>query len=602
MENQSISKNLLYQRKLKGYTQEELSDRTTVGIRTIQRIEKGEVTPHLQTIKLLATALEIKVEDLLPIENPKEEAIQQKWLLLLHATPFLGLMIPICNILLPVFLWIHKREDNKIYDVHGRAVINFQITMTILFLLSFISLVTIKGIGFFLFIAVIPFCFIVMIINIVSVLNSQKFYYPLSIPFLKKNKSIKNINFLIILISIGFIGCTDTKSKQIVRLDQSIITKDSLTSKVNQLVSDANVHGIAITLFDENQITYQKTFGYKNYEHKKQLTDSTNMYGASFSKAVFGVLIMKLVEENVIDLDTPLESYLPKKVYEYEPMTRWHDDFSSLKNDSLYHKITARMCLAHTTGFHNYRWFEPDHKLRVHFEPGSKYSYSGEGFIYLQVVIEKLLGKGLEEIAQEKIFKPLKMNNSSYQWNKKFENDFAHGHSKEGKLFKKDKDNEPRGGGTLETTTEDYSKFLEAVLQNKIITKSSWDEMFKSQIRIRTLAQFGPLSHKKSDINDAIQLGYGLGWGVLKSPYGIGAFKEGHGDGFQHYSILFPKAKKGIMIMTNSANGESIFKELLEVALGDIYTPWKWQNYVPYNHKKVSQKTNSTFVKNNEIL
>ncbi|WP_035085832.1 serine hydrolase [Aquimarina latercula] len=590
MENQSISKNLLYQRKLKGYTQEELSDRTTVGIRTIQRIEKGEVTPHLQTIKLLATALEIKVEDLLPIENPKEESIQQKWLLLLHATPFLGLMIPLCNILLPVFLWIHKREDNKIYDVHGRAIINFQITMTILFLLSFISLVTIEGVGFFLFIAVIPFCIIVMIINIVSVLNSQKFYYPLSIPFLKKNKSIKHINFLIILISIGFIGCADTKSKQIVRLDGSVITKDSLTSKVNQLVYDANVHGIAITLFNKNQITYQKTFGYKNYNHKKQLTDSTNMYGASFSKAVFAVLVMKLVEENVIDLDTPLESYLPKKIYEYKPMTRWHDDFSALQTDSLYHKITARMCLAHTTGFHNYRWYEPDHKLRVHFEPGARYSYSGEGFIYLQVILEKLLGKGLEEIAQEKIFEPLNMNHSSYQWNKKFENDFAHGHSKEGKLFKKDKDNEPRGGGTLETSTKDYSKFLEAVLQNKIITKSSWDEMFKPQIRIRTLAQFGPLSHKKSDINDAIQLGYGLGWGVLNSPYGTGAFKEGHGDGFQHYSILFPKAKKGIMIMTNSDNGESIFKELLEVALGDIYTPWKWQNYVPYNHKESASR------------
>ncbi|WP_299189822.1 serine hydrolase [uncultured Aquimarina sp.] len=586
MENQSISKNLLYQRKLKGYTQEELSHRTTVGIRTIQRIEKGEVTPHLQTIKLLAIALEIKVEDLLPIENPKEESIQQKWLLLLHATPFLGLMIPLCNILLPVFLWIHKREDNKIYDVHGRAIINFQITMTILFLVSFIGLVTIEGVGFFLFIAVIPFCIIVMIINIVSVLNTQKFYYPLSIPFLKKNKSIKHINFLIILISIGFIGCTDNKSKQIVRLDHSIITKDSLTSKVNQLVRDANVHGIAVTVFDENQITYQKTFGYKNYEHKKRLTDSTNMYGASFSKAVFAVLVMKLAEENVIDLDTPLESYLPKKVYEYKPKTRWHDDFSSLKTDSLYHKITARMCLAHTTGFHNYRWYEPDHKLRVHFEPGTRYSYSGEGFIYLQVVLEKLLGKGLEEIVQEKIFEPLNMNHSSYQWNTSFENDFAYGHSKEGTPLKKDKDNEPRGGGTLETTTDDYSKFLEAVLQNKIISESSWSEMFKQQIRIRTLAQFGPLSHKKSDANDTIELGYGLGWGVLKSPYGIGAFKEGHGDGFQHYSILFPKAKKGIMIMTNSDNGESTFKELLEVALGDIYTPWKWQNYIPYDHKE----------------
>ena len=75
METQSISKNLVYQRKLKGYTQEELSEKTQVTVRTIQRIEKGEVTPHLQTVKLLATALHIEVEDLIPLEMDKKEEI-----------------------------------------------------------------------------------------------------------------------------------------------------------------------------------------------------------------------------------------------------------------------------------------------------------------------------------------------------------------------------------------------------------------------------------------------------------------------------------------------------------------------------------------------
>lgn len=59
--------------------------------------------------------------------------------------------------------------------------------------------------------------------------------------------------------------------------------------------------------------------------------------------------------------------------------------------------------------------------------------------------------------------------------------------------------------------------------------------------------------------------------------------KEGHGDGFQHYSILFPDAGKGILLMTNSDNGESIFKELLDNSIADTFTPWRWQNYIPYN-------------------
>ncbi len=588
MESQSIAKNLIYQRKLKGYSQEELSDKSHVAIRTIQRIEKEEVNPHLQTVKLLAIALEIEVEDLLVLENPKEEIIQKKWLLLMHATPILGLVIPLCNIFFPLFLWIHKREDNKIYEIHGRAIVNFQITMTILFILSFIALLTIEGYGFFMFVIVIPYTIIVSIINIISAMNSQKCYYPLSFPFLRKNKRnfTNTVSVFIILCIFSLNSCTSQFTQNISRLDGTIITKDSLTAKIEQLVRDANVHGIAVTIFNNNEIAYQKTFGYKNYKEKLSLTDSTNIYGASFSKAVFSILVMKLIEEKVIDLDTPLESYLPKKIYEYKPLTRWHDDFSSLKVDTLYHKITTRMCLSHTSGFPNWRWDELDHQLRVNFEPGSRYSYSGEGFVYLQVVLERLIGKNLEELMQEKIFKPLKMTKSSYQWNTSFENDFAYGHTSLGALYKKDIDNEPRSGSTLETTSEDYSSFLEAVLYHKIISKDSWDEIFRPQIRIRSIKQFGPMSRKDSSLNKAIKLSYGLGWGLLESPYGKGAFKEGHGNGFQHYSILFPKAKKGIMFMTNSDNGESIFKELLEVALGDIYTPWEWQNYIPYNLKK----------------
>jgi CubicO group peptidase (beta-lactamase class C family) len=225
---------------------------------------------------------------------------------------------------------------------------------------------------------------------------------------------------------------------------------------------------------------------------------------------------------------------------------------------------------------------ESDYQLRVNREPGTRYGYSGEGFIYLQVVLEKLLGKNLEELAQEIIFKPLKMNRSSYKWLPKFEESFAYGHNTLGEKYVKDKDNEPRAGGTLETTSEDYTKFLEAVLQHKIISKTSRDEIFRPQIRIRSIKQFGPLALKDSTLNDNIQLSYGLGWGTLRTRYGIGVFKEGHGNGFQHYSILFPRAKKGIMIMTNSDNGESVFKELLKFAIKDTYTPSEWENYIPY--------------------
>lgn len=584
METSSIGKNLVYQRRRHGFTQEELADKASVTVRTIQRIEKGEVKPHLQTVKLLAVALDVEVEDLVDIDNPKEENIQKKWLLLMHATPVLGAVLPLANILIPLFLWIHKREDNPLYDDHGRAVINFQITITILFALALLALLTLEGAGFFIFLGVILYFLITVLANIAMAVQKQRCYYPLSIPFLKRSrKQADNAwSILLIAVSLGLGAVTSADAQEIERLDGTVISPKALETEVKRLMDEAGVQGLAVTVFNDNQVAFQETFGYKNLEARALLSDHTNIYGASLSKAVFGVLVMQLVEEGVIDLDTPLESYLPKKIYEYEPKTRWHDDYSDLEQDSLYHRITARMCLAHTSGFPNWRWFEPDRQLRVNLEPGSRYSYSGEGMVYLQVVLEKITGRKLESLAREKIFEPLGMKNSSYQWQPRFEKDFAYGHNPSGELYRKDKDNEPRSASTLETTPADYSRFLEAVLQRKLLSKASWEEIFKPQIRIRSLRQFGPLAQKDSTLNDDIQLSSGLGWEILQSPYGKGVSKGGHSEGFQHYSILFPEAGKGILIMSNSDNAESMFKYLLETALADTYTPWEWKGHVPY--------------------
>ena len=73
------------------------------------------------------------------------------------------------------------------------------------------------------------------------------------------------------------------------------------------------------------------------------------------SKAVFEVLVMELVEEGVLDLDKPLQVYLPKSNNAYVPTKKWHDNFCDLEHVPLYKNITARMCLVHTTGFPNWR-------------------------------------------------------------------------------------------------------------------------------------------------------------------------------------------------------------------------------------------------------
>src|SRR5690606_940826 len=99
----------------------------------------------------------------------------------------------------------------------------------------------------------------------------------------------------------------------------------------------ADVKGLAITVFNSKKPVYMNTFGFSDVENNKKLDLDTNLYGASFSKAVFAVVVMKLVDEGVISLDKPLQSYLPKPIYEYEPKV-WHEDFKELKDYPEYTK------------------------------------------------------------------------------------------------------------------------------------------------------------------------------------------------------------------------------------------------------------------------
>ena len=381
---------------------------------------------------------------------------------------------------------------------------------------------------------------------------------------------------------------SDAAPTTIKRLDGTSIAEAALTARIQEIVDKAKVHGLTVSIFNDREIVYSRAFGVKNTETKQPLTLDTNIYGASLSKAVFGVLVMRLVDERVIDLDRPLVEYLDKPVEALEAShpKAWHEDLRNLAGDPRHRKITARMCLSHTTGLPNWRWHEKDHKPRIHFEPGARYSYSGEGMTFLQVVLERLTKRPLEDLMREKVFLPYGMATSSYTWQPRFEEDYAHGHDEKGKVFEKDKDNKARSPSTLETTAADYARFCRAVLRRDGMSKASWDELFKPQIRIRSKQQFGSWPWQPEEPtteNDGIALSYGLGWGLLQTPHGWGAFKEGHGNGFEHYSILFPEKGMGVVLMTNSANGESVYKELNELTIANTFTPWKWQGYLPYS-------------------
>ncbi len=391
------------------------------------------------------------------------------------------------------------------------------------------------------------------------------------------------------LILLVLLGCAEQNVDMVHRIDASTITVLQLSDRIQELVDTADVTGLTVTVFNGDTLAYRRAFGYANYEKDDSLRTDQVFYGASLSKAVFGFIVAKLVEEGKIDLDRPLQEYFPVPIPELPFEKEWRG-FANLTDDPRYKDITARMCLSHTTGLPNWRWisrageFTPEGKIHFFFDPGSRYSYSGEGIKLLQHAVEEITGWGLEDLAREYVFDPLGMEQTSYVWQSRFEGNFVNGHDTQQKAFPKDREDEAGAAGSMETTPEDYALFLQHILKLCREESTVTDLMFSPNVRIRSKRQFGPSATTTTSDNDTIELAYGLGWGLLQTPYGRGVFKEGHGEGFQHYSILFPDQQSGVLLMSNSDNAESIFKELLELTIADTFTPWQWENYIPYDH------------------
>ncbi len=168
-----------YLRFKKGMTQEELAEKTDISVRTIQRIENGEVDPRSYTLQRIASALEIDYKELIKTEEDKlekeSESKSKIWLPILHLSGLFTLVFP------PVIIWIWKKDKVKNMREHAIDVVNFQISIVIYIVLT--SFLILFGLPIALLWGI--YSSVVIVINTIRVLNSQAYKYPLSIKILK---------------------------------------------------------------------------------------------------------------------------------------------------------------------------------------------------------------------------------------------------------------------------------------------------------------------------------------------------------------------------------------------------------------------------------
>ena len=333
---------------------------------------------------------------------------------------------------------------------------------------------------------------------------------------------------------------------------------DALEQQIPRLLKEHAVPGLGIALIRDARIVWQRGFGVADAEAGTSVDEHTIFEAASMSKPVFAYVVMKLAERGAIDLDAPLANYLDER-----PLS-----------DPRWDRITARHVLSHRTGLPN--WRTPQEPLALAFEPGERWSYSGEGYYYLQTALTRVTGGRVDQSAcgrfemdfkvcatdigeymQAHVLRPFGMTSSFYERNEALAPHIARGHDEKGRPANRPSPNAAAmaryaSAGGLSTTPSDYARFLIEVIAPKPaddfrLTQATRDEMIRPVVDAVGAAP-GPSS-------------WALGWQVSKGDDMV----IGHGGnqpGFNDYAAASVRQQSGYVIMTNSDNGYPVLEKL----------------------------------------
>ena len=328
---------------------------------------------------------------------------------------------------------------------------------------------------------------------------------------------------------------------------------------ITQLMDSANVPGLSIAIIKNNRVHYSQGYGLTKADSTQRVTPATIFDAASLSKPVFAYAVLQLVEQGKLDLDKPLYEYLP---------------YPDVAADERYKKITARLVLSHQTGFPNWRRNRQSKRLTMLFTPGERFSYSGEGFVYLQKVVESITGRPLNDLMTERVFKPLQMTRSSYVWSPAFDDNFAWPHDESGQPESKVKPRQPNVAYSLQTTADDYARFLLAILTANGLKKDLVDQMLTRQSQLP----------KKLFGEDTLSpnLTWGLGFGLEHTTEGDYFWHWGDNGSYKCYITADRKRGDAVVYFTNSANGLSFNQEITNRFLGSDHPAPAFLGYDSY--------------------
>ena len=331
-----------------------------------------------------------------------------------------------------------------------------------------------------------------------------------------------------------------------------------LEKQIPHWLDEAKTPGLSMAIVDRGKLAWRGAFGVREFASRAPVDDDTVFEAGSVSKTVFAYAVMKLRDKGVLELDAPLTKYAAERILEGDPRLDL---------------ITARHVLSHTTGLQN--WRSRQEPLKIHFTPGARFGYSGEGYHYLQSVMTRLTGRSeqadcrrfedgllvcatdFDEYMKSQLLAPFGMTSSGYVWIDAYDERVARGHDGDGKPLarKATRVDAARYGaaGGLHTTATDYARFLIEVIAPTI------DDSYRLADRTRM-----EMIEPQVKISDAVS--WALGWQVQHHAAGDVISHGGDNPGYKALTAASTGRRSGFVILTNSDRGFDVIRKVVSSA------------------------------------
>jgi CubicO group peptidase (beta-lactamase class C family) len=315
----------------------------------------------------------------------------------------------------------------------------------------------------------------------------------------------------------------------------------SNTAQIDQFIETYQnyyrIPGVSMALIKDGKVVYYKTYGVRNTITGAKVEEQTLFEAASVTKPVFAFAVERLADRGIINLDKPLYEYLPYK---------------DIENDERYKLITARHVLTHRTGFPNWRTMNPDNKLNLKFTPGTGYGYSGEGFEYLKLVVEKITGKKVEQVLQEEVIEPMGLYHTWFSKNDSLAKVKANGHY-ENMPTEVDMPDAPGMAWSMHTEAKIFTRFMLYLLEQKGLKPETYETV---------LSKHSEYPYDANRPKPKYPTYMGMSLEIRETPFGKSFGHGGNNGDFKCQFEVYKDLKMGYAIFTNCNSSEPLLQNL----------------------------------------